>query len=226
MAPPPLSTLERGGLEKTRLLLLFFFPFHGRKKYLFFFFLVKEGKRVGGNKMCLCCPRPFSGCGGGGGGGGGFFTLTIFAQIIPGENPRVFALPVCFGGFFGGKFVLPISRNFPNRIHAYIFPDLFCKGVKKEKERKTRKEKEKGEKKNHLTEMYKKRKSRQMMPGNKNVGNHCVWRERELLLLRGKKKPDFRFSQKKFTKRVDCHNKKDNKKNEWNALLFPVFLSS
>ncbi len=30
------------------------------------------------------------------------------------------------------------------------------------------------------------------------------------------------FHKKKFTKRADCHNKKDNKKNEWNALLFPL----
>ena len=59
------------------------------------------------------------------------------------------------------------------------------------------------------------------MPGNKNVGNQGVWRERELLLLRGKKNRTSDFH-KKITKRVDCHNKKDNKKNEWNALLFPL----
>ncbi len=139
---PPLSTLERGGRLGKDPPPLLSLPW--AKKIPLLFFLVKEGKRVGGNKMCLCCPRPFSGCGGGGGGGGGFFTLTIFAQIIPGENPRVFALPVCLGGFFFGKIC---SSNFydfpPNRIHACIPGSFFCKGVKKRKRKRKRGRKKK-----------------------------------------------------------------------------------
>ena len=197
---PPLSTLERGGLEETPASSSF--PSMGEKNSSSFFSWWKKGKEWEGTKCAFAAQGPFLAAEEeeGGGGEGGFFTLTVFAQIIPGENPRVFALPVCLGGFFGGKFVLPISRNFPNRIHAYILGYFFVKVWKKEKERKTRKEKEEEEKSSHGNVQRRKEKVDKWCLAIKNVGNHGVWRERELLLLRGKK-PDFRFSQKKIHKK-------------------------
>ncbi len=124
---PPLSTLERGGRLGKDPPPLLSLPW--AKKIPLLFFPGERREKSGREQNVPLLPKALFRLRTRRRRGGGFFTLTIFAQIIPGENPRVFALPVCLGGFFFWEnlFFQFLGIFPPNRIHAYIPGSFFVK---------------------------------------------------------------------------------------------------